>query len=162
VNTEFDEREALEPAILVYWIGVVALISVALAAGLLSLYMIADVLPLPVVPIVPVVVLGIGALYSWLRYKSWSYQLQEDGLHLTRGVIVQVDTLVPYIRIQHIDTQRGPVDRILGLSSTVVYTAGSRGADVLIPGLKKERAIKLQDQLRRIIKEEEYRLLDAV
>ncbi len=161
-NPALEEREVLEQKILIYWIGIAFVISLSLAAILFSLYLMSSALPLPAVVVAPVVIFGIGALYSWLRYQSWSYQLQKDGLHLTRGVIVQVDTLVPYIRIQHIDTQRGPLDRMLGLSSTVVYTAGSRGADVLIPGLKKERAVKLQNQLRRIIKEEEYRLLDAV
>ncbi len=154
--------EFLEPIILVYWIGYVFMLSVLLAIALTAIHVFTDRLPLILVPVLPVLVLVAGSSYSWLKYRSWSFELQSDGLHLSRGVIINVDTHVPYIRIQHIDTQRGPVDRLLGISSAVIYTAGSRGADVLIPGLKKQRAAELQDQLRGIIKEEEYRLMDAV
>lgn len=138
------------------------LISVLVQTLLLATWFYTAFAPLILLPILPVCILVFGSFYCWLKYQSWSYELQEDGLHLSRGVLVKVDTLVPYIRIQHIDTQRGPVDRLLGLSSTIVFTAGSRGADVLIPGLDKQRAVQLQNELRSIIKKEEHRLMDAV
>ncbi len=49
---------------------------------------------------------------------------------------VATDTSVPYVRVQHVDTTRGPVERAIGLASVVVYTAGTRGADITIPGLR--------------------------
>ena len=59
-------------------------------------------------------------------------------------------TVVPYVRIQHVDASRGPVERAFGLATTVVYTAGSRGADVSIPGLSPERAEDLQTRLKQL------------
>lgn len=93
--------------------------------------------------------------HAVLRYRSWRYELQGDALELERGVLTRVETAVPYVRIQHVDTQRGPVDRLLGLSSVVVYTAGSRGADVTIPGLLPDDARTLRDRLRDLAVESE-------
>ncbi|MFW6457894.1 MAG: PH domain-containing protein [Halodesulfurarchaeum sp.] len=85
-----------------------------------------------------------------LKYRIWRYDVLEDSLFLHRGVFTRVRTVVPYVRVQHVDTQRNPIERLLGLSRVVVYTAGSRGADVSIPGLTNERAESLQEELRQL------------
>ncbi|MFB6152409.1 MAG: PH domain-containing protein [Haloarculaceae archaeon] len=93
-------------------------------------------------------VVGVGR--AVLYYRSWRYEVREDSLYLTRGVLTRRQTVAPYVRVQHIDTQRSPFDRLLGLSSLVVYTAGTRGADVTIPGLTYDRAATLQTRLKRL------------
>ncbi|MFC4449934.1 PH domain-containing protein [Halorussus aquaticus] len=110
---------------------------------------------------VAAVALALGAVFAVLRYRVWRFEVREDDLYLERGVLTRVNTVVPFVRVQHVDTQRGPVERTLGLASVVVYTAGSRGADVTIPGLTPERADDLQEQLRRLAIESE-RESDAV
>ncbi|WP_148290973.1 PH domain-containing protein [Halorhabdus tiamatea] len=108
--------------------------------------------PLPGVGVgLLVAILGIG--HVLLLYRSWRYEVREDALSLERGVITHVKTVVPFVRVQHIDTNRGPIDRLLGLSSLVVYTAGSRGADVTIAGLTPDDAEDLQDRLKLLAKE---------
>ena len=96
-----------------------------------------------------------GVLKAVLLYRSWEYVVRADSLYLRRGVFTHVRTVVPYVRVQHIDTTRSPLERLLGLSTLVVYTAGSRGADVTIPGLTPERASKLQSRLERLAIESE-------
>jgi membrane protein YdbS with pleckstrin-like domain len=103
-----------------------------------------------------------GVLYSILRYRNWGFEMRDDYLYLEHGVIRKVKTKVPYVRVQHVDTQRGLVDRIAGLSSLVVYTAGSRGADVGIPGLLPEDADDIQEELRKVAVESEEEFGDAV
>lgn len=93
--------------------------------------------------------------HAHLRYRLWRFELQADALFLHRGVFTRVRTVVPYVRVQHVDTQRNPLERALGLSRVVVYTAGSRGADVTIPGLRAERAVALQERLRTLAGEHE-------
>jgi membrane protein YdbS with pleckstrin-like domain len=100
-------------------------------------------------------VFAIGLGHALLLYRSWGFELDADALELERGVLTQVETAVPFVRIQHVDTQRGPLDRLLGLSSVVVYTAGSRGADVTIPGLAPDRARDLRNRLRDLAIESE-------
>lgn len=105
--------------------------------------------------VVIVVALACGIPYSVARYRVWRFEIQADALVLERGVITRVETAVPYVRVQHVDTQRGPVERLFGLASVVVYTAGSRGADVTIPGLRPERASEIHDRLRVLAIESE-------
>lgn len=96
------------------------------------------------------VVLVLGVIHALLSYRIWRYEVREDALYLRRGVLTQVRTVVPFVRIQHVDTSRSPVERLVGLSTSVVYTAGSRGADVNIPGLEADRAEDLQARLKRL------------
>lgn len=95
-----------------------------------------------------VVVAIVGTIHALLYYRSWRFEIQDDALYLVRGVVTEVETAVPYVRVQHVDTQRGPVERAVGLSSLVVYTAGTRGADISIPGLTPDRANRLRERLR--------------
>ena len=102
-----------------------------------------------------VVVAAIGALHVALRYRAWRFDVREDTLYIERGVLVRVRTTVPYVRVQHVDSRRGPLERVLGLGRVVVYTAGSRGADVAIPGLAAARVDDVQETLRRLAIESE-------
>jgi hypothetical protein len=97
----------------------------------------------------------LGSVHALLYYRSWRFEIQDDALYLVRGVVTEVETAVPYVRVQHVDTQRGPVERLVGLSSLVVYTAGTRGADISIPGLTPERANRLRERLRDLAIESE-------
>ncbi|MFW5917938.1 MAG: PH domain-containing protein [Haloferacaceae archaeon] len=97
----------------------------------------------------------LGVAHSVAHYRRWRFVLESDALELQRGVLTQVDSSVPYVRIQHVDTQRTPLARAIGLSAVVVYTAGSRGADVTIPGLSPSRARGLHDRLRELAIESE-------
>jgi hypothetical protein len=106
-------------------------------------------------PAVGVVLLALAVVYVLALYRSWRYWLDDDALELERGVLTKVDTAVPFVRIQHVDTRRDPLDRGLGLASVVVYTAGSRGADVTIPGLRPAEARDLRNRLRDLAIESE-------
>lgn len=97
----------------------------------------------------------LGVVRAVLLYRSWTYVVRPDSLYLSRGVFTRVRTVVPYVRVQHVDTRQGPLERLLGLSTLVVYTAGSRGADVQIPGLTPSDASTLQQRLERLAIESE-------
>lgn len=103
----------------------------------------------------------IGAIHVVLRYRAWRFEVREDTLYIERGVIVNVRTVVPFVRVQHVDARRGPIERVLGLGSVVVFTAGSRGADVSIPGLVAQRADDVQETLRHLAIEAEPESGDA-
>lgn len=139
--------ESIHPRIRVAWIGRVLVFGLVVGAGLTGLARVLDA-DWPWVWALAVALALLGAGHAVLRYRVWGFALQEDALYLERGVITQVVTSVPFVRIQHVDTRRGPVDRSLGLARVVVYTAGSRGADVAIPGLRPARAEALRERLR--------------
>jgi hypothetical protein len=97
----------------------------------------------------------LGGVHAIYRYGVWGFALRDDDLYIERGVLTQVRTMVPFVRVQHVDTQRSPLERAFSLSRVVVYTAGSRQADVSIPGLTPERATALQQRLRDLAVESE-------
>ena len=153
--------ERLHSRIRLVWAGGAVLLGLLVAAaGWLVLRFVPVLLswlgPAELVVLAVAAAVGVlGLLHAFARYRVWRFELQEDALYLERGVITRVETAVPYVRVQHIDTQRGPVDRLAGLSSVVVYTAGSRGADVTVPGLAPDRARRLRDRLRELAVEAE-------
>lgn len=146
---------ALHPRVRFRW-GIVALL-VAVVLG--AIVTAVDRFLLTVSPVLgagaALAVLAVAAVYVVFLYRSWGYDLEPDALALERGVLTKVDTAVPYVRIQHVDTRRGPLDRLLGLGQVVVYTAGSRGADVTIPGLEPDQARDLRNRLRDLAIESE-------
>jgi membrane protein YdbS with pleckstrin-like domain len=88
-------------------------------------------------------------LWTWPRrsYKYSSYRLDADGLEIRRGVIWRRVVNVPRTRVQHTDVSQGPIERSHGLSTLVVHTAGTEHAMVVLPGLSREDALTLRDQL---------------
>jgi membrane protein YdbS with pleckstrin-like domain len=139
----------LDPRIRLVWAGR-SLIGAAIVA--VGAALVARVLDGPDwVPVaVGVAVLAVGVVHAVLRFRAWQYEVREDALYLERGVLTQVRTVVPFVRIQHVDSTRSPVERAAGLASTVVYTAGSRGADVTVPGLTPDGADDLRERLKRL------------
>ncbi|GAB3311870.1 PH domain-containing protein [Haloplanus salinarum] len=140
----------LHPRVRVVWAGQAAIVAVALAGVTVAVDRLAVDLPVWVPPAVLVVVLGFGVGLALARYRVWRYEVRDDALYLERGVFTRVRTVVPFVRLQHVDSSRGPVERLLGLASAVVYTAGSRGADVRIPGLTPAGADDLRERLKRL------------
>ena len=148
-------RRTLSPRVRVVWAVRVA-IAVVVFGGIATVVSRAVVwLPVWAGAAVAAVLLFLGFLWVEARYRVWAYEVREDSLYLERGVVTHVRTIAPYVRIQHVDTQRGPLERWLGLSTLVVYTAGSRGADVSIPGLLPEEARDLQSRVKQLAIEAE-------
>ncbi|KAB1188983.1 MULTISPECIES: PH domain-containing protein [Haloferax] len=141
----------LHPRIRLLWVAR-AVIFALVAGGVAAAAMLYTSLPIPVyLPVaISFVLLVVGVGYALLRYQAWGYEIRDDSLYLQRGVLTKVYTVVPYVRVQHVDSARGPLERLIGLASTIVYTAGSRGADVSIPGLTPDGAEDLQDRLKRL------------
>lgn len=80
------------------------------------------------------------------RVRSIGYQLRSDDLLFCRGLLFYRIVAVPYGRMQLVDINRGPLDRILGLSELKFVTAAASSA-VVIPGLPVAEAEELRDAL---------------
>lgn len=141
--------QRLHPRVRIVWVARAVLLAAVAAAITTVPYVLLDV-PRWVPAVVGLVVLGGGVGHAFLRYRRWSYEIQTDALYLDRGVVTEVRTVAPFVRVQHVDSRRGPIERAFGLASCVVYTAGSRGADVRIPGLTPEQADDLREELKRL------------
>lgn len=139
--------ERLDRKIRSLWIATSAL--TGLVAGILlgALVYLALEIAWPAVPAVVLLVV-VAVVYSHYRYRNWLFEVHDDHLEIEYGVVRKVSVVVPYVRVQHIDTNRGPLERLLGLATLRVYTAGSEGADLGIPGLARARAEGMQAELK--------------
>ncbi|WP_118855930.1 PH domain-containing protein [Sphingomonas mesophila] len=85
-------------------------------------------------------------------YRRLGYALDERLIRIVRGWLFHVDTVVPFVRVQHIDVTRGPFDKMCGTASLVVHTAGTHNSVVTLPGLAPERAASIRDLIRAEIR----------
>ena len=95
---------------------------------------------------------------AWLAYRQFEctrWRLDDDGYALRRGRLWQQETFVPKSRVQHIDLQRGPIERRFGLSTLVIHTAGTRQDAVATAGLDADDAEALRDHLARWIERDD-------
>jgi uncharacterized protein len=104
---------------------------------------------------VPVLSLLFLLLSIWLivavpgrRLKSWGYSVGADQLRVVHGVVFHTDTIVPFVRVQHIDVGRGPIERMVGTATLTVHTAGNHNSTVSLPGLHPDMATALRDRIR--------------
>ena len=92
-------------------------------------------------------------LAVWLptfSFERWGYLLRENDLLVTHGVFFREVTALPSARIQHVDMRQGPIEQWWGLARVFVYTASGMGADVVIPGLEYDVAVRLRDELAAV------------
>jgi membrane protein YdbS with pleckstrin-like domain len=82
------------------------------------------------------------------RYAARGYSVEADRLRVVRGLFWRKDTVVPFGRVQHIDVERGPVERHYGLATLVVHTAGTHNASVSLPGIGEDEALRLREAIR--------------
>ncbi|MDQ4108824.1 MAG: PH domain-containing protein [Actinomycetota bacterium] len=90
----------------------------------------------------------VSATVPYLRYRRWRYEVRERDLFLSRGSWFYVLTLIPFDRIQYVETQQGPLDLAFGLMQLVVYTAAGKAAR--IPGLAPDEAEALREELSKV------------
>ena len=91
---------------------------------------------------------AVSALVPQRRYRHMGYKLGQDTLQVARGYLLRVDTIVPFVRVQHIDLRQGPFERLYGLSGLVVHTSGTLNSTVTLSGLPTATAARMRDAIR--------------
>ncbi len=86
------------------------------------------------------------------RYRRLRYALHPKLLQVVRGWLFHIDTVVPLVRVQHIDVTRGPLDKAFGTATLVVHTAGTHNSIVTLPGLAPDKASAIRDEIRQHIR----------
>lgn len=132
--------------------GGLLLVAAALAAAFVDL-------PAPLPDWLPVAaVLPVGLYLALLapprRYRAWGYGIDGEELRVRRGVWTRVQTVVPLDHVQHIDVSQGPLERLFGITSLVLHTAGTLHSQIVLPGLDRETAERIRDEIRGRIREE--------
>lgn len=87
-----------------------------------------------------------------IRWRRWRYQIYEQEIYIQHGIIVVTRTVIPMIRVQHVDTKQGPILKKYGLSNLQISTAATTHE---IPALTEEQAADLRDQISELARVEQ-------
>ena len=102
----------------------------------------------PLWALLPILAFAIGVVaIPELRWSRWRYEVRDEEIDLRHGTFTITRTLIPMLRVQHVDTTRGPLDQLLGLATVVVHTAAGK---TTIPALDNLYAGRLRDQIARL------------
>ena len=55
-----------------------------------------------------------------LAFSRWRYAVNQDEVDLVHGVIIRRRSIIPLVRVQHVETKQGPVLKANGLASVKV------------------------------------------
>lgn len=113
-----------------------------------------------IIPLAVLISAAFAFIWAKLTYHFYRYELTDLGFRKESGVIWKKYVTIPYARIQNVDINRGILARILGLSDLMIQTAGASasfnkygmggvGSEGRLPGVSKEDAEILRDELVR-------------
>lgn len=142
------ELRPLDPRVrrLWWWTGGLALAVVVLILAVADI-LISHPLPRGLVTITVLVIGGVAtAVVPVIRYRRWRYALRPHDLWIRRGVLTVSTSVIPYRRLQFVDTHQGPLDRLFGLAQLIVHTAAI-GTSGRLPGLDAAEAEQLRETL---------------
>jgi hypothetical protein len=133
-----EPTERLPPQALTYWRLSTAATALAAVVGALVL---GRVLGGPWSWALPVAAVAAGAaavaVVPPLRHSRWRYAVRDAEIDIRHGTFVVRRTVVPIRRVQHVDTETGPVQGMFELSSVAFFTAAGKTE---IPALSTTQA----------------------
>ncbi len=95
-----------------------------------------------------VVVVGLTAAYQVVAYKHLYYELGPEEFNLYRGIFNKKRVHVPYQRIQSVDQRASLLQRIFGVCTVSIDTAGgASNKAVTVPYVQKTQAEELRREL---------------
>ncbi|WP_010195149.1 PH domain-containing protein [Bacillus sp. m3-13] len=86
-------------------------------------------------------------IFPSMQWKRWRFEVHEHEIDLQHGIFIKKRTLVPMVRVQHVDTRQGPILKKFHLSTVLISTAATIHE---IPALDEEQADKVRDYISRL------------
>lgn len=115
-------------------------------------------IPLYVIVLVGLVLLIYSVIIYWfvpnVRWDILSYEVREHEIEIQKGLFIITRSIIPIIRVQHVDVNSGPIIKRKNLASIDITTAATTHT---IPFLTEEDADKLRlkiSELARVAKED--------
>ena len=79
----------------------------------------------------------VGSVGPMVLWRRWRYEVRAEEIDLRHGLFTVKRTLVPIRRVQHVDTETGPLQGIFGLAAVSFHTAAG---STKIPALLQPEA----------------------
>lgn len=105
--------------------------------------------PVMAVYIIILVLTILSAIISpYFRFHRYRYKLDDDSMEIIEGYIFVSHQIVPIERIQNLQLQQGPIDRMFGVAKMTITTGGG---DVTVRFVSKDVATAMSDSLKKKI-----------
>lgn len=83
-------------------------------------------------------------VFPRIKWGRWRYEISEHDIDLCYGLWVKTRTIIPMVKVQHVDTKQGPLMKAFVLSSIRIATAAGEKE---IPALSQELADELRERI---------------
>lgn len=108
---------------------------------------------LRIVGLAVIAVFGLWGLW-WIlttprRTRALGYALESNHLMARRGIVFRSMSSMPYGRIQYVDVDSGPLERMCGVARLTVRTAGTTTGTMVLFGIPLNAAEELRADLVR-------------
>lgn len=103
---------------------------------------------LPQVTGVALAVGGVALFAYWLSWWRFRYGLGEHELVIESGILNRTRRSIPFDRIQDVDIERGPLQRLFGLAKVRIETGGGAGDEGVIDSVLLSEADALRSAVR--------------
>ena len=82
-------------------------------------------------------------LLFYFRYHTMRYKFDEEGIHMSWGILMRHEIMLNYSRIQDIQMHSNVIERWLGLTRIEVQTAaGASDSEMTLEGLPNPEAMR--------------------
>jgi uncharacterized protein len=125
-----------------FWIVATVVVLVATAS--------VDVAVVRVLRWLPLVGLALGVtVVPMMRWRRWRWDIDPDALVLRHGTLTVRQTVVPMVRVQHVDTTSHLLEQVFDLATVEVHTAaGSHKIPLLTDQQARELRSRIADLAR--------------
>ncbi|MEK4427298.1 PH domain-containing protein [Solibacillus sp. FSL K6-1523] len=86
-------------------------------------------------------------IFPNVRWKIWRYEVREQEIEIQSGLFVVKRTLIPMVRVQHVDTEQGPILKKYNLANISISSAATVHT---IPMLLTEDADMLRTKISEL------------
>lgn len=104
--------------------------------------------------IIPIALVLFSFVRAYIKYKFFSFQVENDELVLHQGWLSKEQTVVKFDKIHEVNLNQKFLHKILGLYNVAIDTAGSSKTEIEINGVSFQKALALKDVLTQRSTEE--------
>ena len=88
--------------------------------------------------------------YFFAHYRRYEYELTADTFDIRSGVLSRREREIPLRRIQNVDISQSVVQRMLGIASVSLETAGGGQTEAQLQYVSEDEAERLQSEVSRL------------
>lgn len=115
--------------------------------------------PLIVLPLLALLTLWFALVPLQLRHCR--YVLRQRDFVYCHGLLWRKADLLPLRRLQHVTVSQGALQKLFGLATLELYSAGSSGAEIRLADITHQQAMLLSELLSALIPQDEPPLAEV-